>query len=151
MFKCDVYAQVLADQTQKDFLVFYMFLKVILYFYAFSFCSKCIFVFFFKNWFRGFFARSSRLRASRKMCLREITKSHFSYRKSHYCLASILRLNSSREMFLGKNWKFFKFIQRLSRLFHTKSFPQKLQCVSQLILRLSNPRKMRVFSFVRQM
>ena len=118
MFKCDVYAQLLVNQTQKYFWVFYMFLKVILYFHAFSFCSKCIFVFFFKNWFRGFFARSSRLRASRKMCLREITKSHFSYRKSHYCLASILRLNSSREMFLGKNWKFFKFIQRLSRLFH---------------------------------
>ena len=35
MFKCDVYAQVLADQTQKDFWVFYMFLKVILYFRVF--------------------------------------------------------------------------------------------------------------------
>ena len=120
MFKCDVYAQVLADQTQKDFLVFYMFLKVILYFYAFSFCSKCIFVFFFKNWFRGFFARSSRLRASRKMCLREITKSHFSYRKSHYCLASILRLNSSREMFLGKNLKIFNFAQSLDTVLRPK-------------------------------
>ena len=43
----------------------------------FSFCSKCIVVFFFKNWFRGLFARSSRLRASREMCLREISKSHF--------------------------------------------------------------------------
>ena len=78
MFKCDVYAQVLADQTQKDFWVFYVFLKVILYFCAFSFCSKCIFVFFFKNWFRGCFARISWLRASRgEMCLREIKKSHF--------------------------------------------------------------------------
>ena len=71
MFKCDVYAQVLADQTQKDFWVFYMFLKVFLYFRTFSFCSKCIFVFFFKNWFKGCFARSSRLRASRKKSLRE--------------------------------------------------------------------------------
>ena len=77
MFKCNVYAQVLADQTQKDFWVFYMFLKVILYFCAFSFCSKCIFAFFFKNSFRGYFARRSRLRASREMCLREIKKSHF--------------------------------------------------------------------------
>ena len=77
MFKCDVYAQVLADQIQKDFWVFYMFLKVILYFCSFSFCSKCIFVFFFKNWFRGCFARSLRLRTSYKMCLREIKKSHF--------------------------------------------------------------------------
>ena len=46
MFKCDVYAQVLADQTQKDFWVFYMFLKVILYFRDFSFLFKmhfCVF------------------------------------------------------------------------------------------------------------
>ena len=79
MFKCDVYAQVLANQTQKDFWVFYMFLKVIVYFHAFSFCSKCIFGFFFKNWFRGLFTRSSRLRASCEMCLREIKK-----KKSHF-------------------------------------------------------------------
>ena len=72
MFKCDVYAQLLVDQTQKDFLVFYMFLKVILYFRVFCFLSKCIFVFFSKNWFRGSFARSSQLRASRGSCLREI-------------------------------------------------------------------------------
>ena len=77
MFKCDVYAQVLVDQTQKDFWVFCIFLKVILYFLAFSFCSKWIFVFFFKNWFRVYFVRSSRLRASREMCLREIKKSDF--------------------------------------------------------------------------
>ena len=77
MFKCDVYAQSLANQTQKYFWVFYMFLKVILYFRAFSFCSKCIFVFFFKNWFKGCFTRSSQLRASREMCLKEIKKSHF--------------------------------------------------------------------------
>ena len=77
MFKCDVYAQVLVDQTQKDFWVFCIFLKVILYFLAFSFCTKWIFVFFFKNWFRVYFVRSSRLRASREMCLREIKKSHF--------------------------------------------------------------------------
>ena len=41
MFKCDVYAQILVAQTQKCFWVFYMFLKVILYFLVFSFCSKC--------------------------------------------------------------------------------------------------------------
>ena len=29
MFKCDVYARILVDQTQKDFWVFYLFLKVI--------------------------------------------------------------------------------------------------------------------------
>ena len=37
ILKYDVHAQVLADQTQKDFWVFYMFLKVILYFHVFSF------------------------------------------------------------------------------------------------------------------
>ena len=77
MFKCDVYAHVLADQTQKYFWVFYLFLKVILYFGVFSFCSKCNFVFFFKNWFRGHFMRTSWLRASCEMCLREIKRSHF--------------------------------------------------------------------------
>ena len=46
----------------KIFLSFYMFLKVILYFRIFSFCSKCIFVFFTKNWFKGSFAKSLRLR-----------------------------------------------------------------------------------------
>ena len=46
----------------KRFLSFYMFLKVILYFRIFSFCSKCIFVFFTKNWFKGSFAKSLRLR-----------------------------------------------------------------------------------------
>ena len=107
MFKCDVYAQVPADQTQKDFLVFYMFFKVILYFHDFSFCSKCIFVFFFKNWFRGLFARSSWLRASRKMCLREISKVTFSYRKSRYYLVIISRLNPSHEMIFRLKLKNF--------------------------------------------
>ena len=67
MFKCDVYTQILVAQTQKCFWVFYMFLKVILYFLVFSFCSKCFSVFFIKIWFRGIFASSSRLIASRKM------------------------------------------------------------------------------------
>ena len=71
MFKCDVYAQLLADQTQKDFWVFYMFLKVILYFHALSFYSKCIFVLFFKNLFRGIFARSLQLIPSREKIFRE--------------------------------------------------------------------------------
>ena len=41
------------------------------------FLIKMFFVFFFKNWFRGRFARNSWLKASCEMCLREITKSHF--------------------------------------------------------------------------
>ena len=43
MFKCDVYAQLLVDQTQKYFWVFYMFLKVILYFCVFKFLFKMLF------------------------------------------------------------------------------------------------------------
>ena len=78
ILKCDVHAQVLADQTQKDFWVFYMFLKVILYFHVFSF----FFMLIHKNWFRGSFARSSRLRASREKCLREINFCHFTQRLS---------------------------------------------------------------------
>ena len=38
---------------------------------AFSFWSKCFFVLFFKNLFKGIFARSSRLRTSREKSLRE--------------------------------------------------------------------------------
>ena len=126
--------------------MFYMSLKVILYFRAFSFCSKCFFVFFLKNWFKGCFARSSRLRASHEMCLREITVT-FSYSESHYCLVSISRLNSSHKMFLGKNWKIFISYQGNRDCFMTKCFSRKPQCVSRLIPRLSNPRKTRVFSF----
>lgn len=47
MFKCDVYVQLLADQTKKYFWVFYMFLKVILYFHVFKFLFKmyfCVFL-----------------------------------------------------------------------------------------------------------
>ena len=49
MFKCDVYAQILVDQTQNFFWVFYMFLKVILYFRAFSFFFFFFFFFFFPS------------------------------------------------------------------------------------------------------
>ena len=54
----------LSIKPKKDFWVFYMFLKVILYFHVFSFQPKCIFVFFSKIWSKGSFMRSSRLRAN---------------------------------------------------------------------------------------
>ena len=54
-------------------------------------------------------ARSSQLRASCKMCLREISKVTFSYRKSHYCLMSISRLNPSREMVFRLKLEISKF------------------------------------------
>ena len=75
MIKCNVYAQLLVDQTQKYFWVFYMFFKVFLCFPALSFCLKCIFFFFFvlffKNLFRGIFMRSLRLSTSCKKSLRQ--------------------------------------------------------------------------------
>ena len=106
MFKYDVYAQIIDDQTQKYFWLFYLFFKVILYFRIFSFCSKYIFVCFFKNMFRGCFARSSRLRASREKCLREINFFDNSHR--NYCdyLATISRLTAFCEMLFGQNWIF---------------------------------------------
>ena len=66
------------------------------------FCLKCIFVFFFKNRFRGCFVRSSRLRASREKCLREIN-----FLTVHTeTFATVLRLIASREMLFGQNWIF---------------------------------------------
>ena len=62
---------------KRFFSVLYVFESDFILPCFFFFCSKCFFVFFFKNWFRGSFARSSRLRASREMYLREIKKSHF--------------------------------------------------------------------------
>ena len=105
MFKCDVYAQIL-DKTQKYFWVFYLFLKVILYFRAFSFCSKCIFVFFFKNWFKGCFVKSSRLRASRKKVRKGNKFFDSLYRNFCDYLATISRPKASREMQFGQNWIF---------------------------------------------
>ena len=103
MLKCDVYAQLLVNQTQKYFWVFYMFLKVILYFHALSFCSKCIFVLIFKNLFRGLFVRSSRLSTSRERRLRQKLE----------------------------NTNFIQRLSQLSRdCFATRSFPQKFLCFS---------------------
>ena len=51
MIKCDVYTQLLVDQTQKDFWVFYIFFKVFLCF--------CIFKFLFKLHFSCFSSKTS--------------------------------------------------------------------------------------------
>ena len=42
MFKCDVYTQLLVDQTQKDFWVLYIFFKVFLCFHVLNFCLKLL-------------------------------------------------------------------------------------------------------------
>ena len=138
-------------KPKKIFECFICFLKWFYTFVLLVFVQNA-FLCFFKNWFKGCFARSSRLRASHEMCLREIKKLHFLFRTSHYCLAGISLLTLLAKCFLGKNWNFFNFIQRLSRLscecFATKRFSQKLQCVSRLILRLPNSEKMCIFSFI---
>ena len=64
VFKCDVYTQLLVDQTQKDFWVFFMFLKVFIYFVCLEFCPKCLFYSLSKNFSRGIFASKSRLSPS---------------------------------------------------------------------------------------
>ena len=60
MFKCDVYTQLLFDQTLKDFWVFYMFLKVFLCFRVLSFCSNCIFHIFHQKTSSIAFSREAR-------------------------------------------------------------------------------------------
>ena len=146
-------------EPKKIFECFICFWKWFFYFRILFFLSKCIFVFFSKNWFRGSFARSSRLRASRESWLREINFFVNSYRESRYCLVSISWLTTSRKMFLGKNWKFFQSIQRLSQLsrnlFTTNSFSRKLlsfsghsrYCIATVSL-LPNLQKTLVFSFI---
>ena len=42
VFKCDVYTPLLVDQTQKDFWIFYIFLKVFLYFCVFRVFIKIV-------------------------------------------------------------------------------------------------------------
>ena len=80
----------------------------------------------------------------------------FSYRKSHYCLASISRLNSSHEMVLGKNWIFFFFnsyrgyrecIATNSRLIASRESFWASVALFVTVSLLPNLRKMHVFSF----
>ena len=70
------------------------------------FCSKCIFVFFFKNWFKSCFVRSSRLRASCKKVFKGNKFFDSLYRNFCDYLATISRPKASREMQFGQNWIF---------------------------------------------
>ena len=98
MIKCDVYAQLLVDQTQKDFLVFYMFLKVFLCFHSLSFCSKCIFILFFKKLVQRHFCKKLATKhLSRKEFKAKIGKHKISNRDFCNCLMTISRLRASRE------------------------------------------------------
>ena len=79
-------------------------------FCALSFCSKCIFVLFFKNLFRGIFVRSSRLRVSCKKSSREIWKSHF-HIESIMTVSQVFHDQAfPAKWFLGKSWKNTSFI-----------------------------------------
>ena len=107
MFKCDVYAQFLVDQTQKDFWVFYKFLKVIL-------ILLCIY-FLFKNAILSFSSKTSSEVFSQVARDLELPtkfkwgklKITFSYRNSRYYFASISRLTFSREMVFRQKMIFF--------------------------------------------
>ena len=119
----------------KKIWVFYMFLKVILYFCAFSFCSKCIFVLFFKKkpLQRHFCEKLTTKSFSRKEFKGNL-KISFSYKKYHDCLMTILWPSTPREMIFKQKLENTSYMQRLSRLsrncFVTKSFLWNLLCFS---------------------
>ena len=88
---------------------------------CFQFLFKMHFCVFIKTWFRGCFARSSRLRASREMCLREI-KSHIFHTETLATASRVFRdWPFLGKRFLGKNWIFHKITQKLSWLSHAHS------------------------------
>ena len=87
-----------------------MFLKVILYFRALSFCSKCIFVLFFKNLFRGIFCKKLVTKSFPQKEFRGILKISFSYREYRNCLATILQPSTSREMIFRQKLENTSFI-----------------------------------------
>ena len=101
MFKCDVYTQLLVYQTQNDFWVFYMFLKVFLCFRFLSFCSNCIFHVFHQKLLQRHF----RKKLATKLFPRKWVKAKY------------------------ENKKFKQKLLRLFRYcFASKVFPQKVLC-----------------------
>ena len=89
VFKCDVYTQLLVDQTQKDFEYFICFLKCFYTFVCLEFLFKMpISCFYQKNSFRGIFASMSRVTSSRENDDGKFRKHWNSYREFHNCLTS---------------------------------------------------------------
>ena len=85
MFKCDVYTQLLVDQTQNDFWVFYMFLKVVYAFVCLEFLSKMFISYFYQKTLSEEFSRVT------SSCENEDGKfrKHWnSYREFRDCLTS---------------------------------------------------------------
>ena len=100
VFKCDVYTQLLVDQTQKDFWVFYIFFKVFLCFHILSFCSNCIFhVFHQKLLQRHFCEKLVTKLFPQKWVKAKYWKHKILDRDFHDCLMTVSRVKSSREMF----------------------------------------------------
>ena len=88
------------------FLCFICFWKWFYTFVLLVLVQNALLCFSSKNMFRGCFARSLRLRASREKCLREINFFDNSHINFCDCLATILQLTASRKMLFGQNWIF---------------------------------------------
>ena len=134
--------------------MFYLFFKVILYFRVLCFVQNAFLCFFFKNWFRGCLARSSRLRASHEKGLREMIFFILSHRNSRYRSATTSRPTASREILLGWKWIFPKSDRSYHYCLATVSRPKAsreswcaLLAYLTTVSLFSNQRKTRVFSF----
>ena len=95
VFKCDVYTQLLVDQTQKDFEYFIYFWKCFYTFVCLEFLFKMLISCFYRKTLLEAFSRVSR------------------------------KLAIPTKMRMAKNKKTLKFIQRLSRLSREKQLPAK--------------------------
>ena len=96
--KCDVYAQLLVNQIQNDFWVFYMFLKVFCYFCALSFCFKMHFCVVLQKLLQRHFREKLETKLFPWKEVKAKTRKHkISDRDFRDCLVTISRLKASRE------------------------------------------------------
>ena len=97
VFKCHVYTQLLVNQTQQ--YLFYMFLKVFLYFHVLSFCSNCIFHVFHQRLLQRNFSK----KLATKLFLRKWVKTKYENTKFRWKLSQLSRyfalVNSSHRKF----------------------------------------------------
>ena len=110
------------------FLCFIRFWKWFYTFVLLVFVQNALLCFSLKTMFKGHFARSSQLRASREKCLREINLFDNSHKNFCDCLAT----NSFSRNAVCPKLDFSKFRQKLSRLYRyclaTYSFSRKFLC-----------------------
>ena len=123
VFKCDVYTQLLVNQTQKDFEYFICFWKCFYTFVCLEFLFKMSISCFYQKTLLEAFSRVSR------------------------------KLAIPTKMRMAKNKKTLKFIQRLSRLSREKQLPTKqLICFSGIFesnFARSLPTKSACFQFLK--